>query len=187
VTRLRHLPFIGQFFDEKYLAKHRRVMSKIKARDTTHPITLEDKYFGTFSYTRGFSGGRFELRRHWGEHMVRLTLDLYEGSPEPDMEKAADLARSARIFWNGQPDWERKMKAAVFDEFYDDIDEDENDPNVPSLSPQEFLDNITFDKIDLSLSGKFEAWASVKGLGECCFAAVKGSVSGGELNAEYHG
>lgn len=187
MTRLRHLPFVGHIFDEIHFAKHRRVMAAIQARDKTHPIILEDGFFGTFRYTRGFSGGSFDLRRQWGDRVVHFTLELYEGSPEPDMEKAAALAELARTFWDNQADWERKMKAAVFDDFYDGIDEDENDPSVPSLSPQEFLDSITFDKFRLSLGGKFEVWAYSKSFYDCGVVAVGGSVHGGEVNADYLG
>lgn len=162
-------------------------MEAIRARDNTDPITLEDEYFGTFKYTRSFSGGSFELRRQWGERMVRLTLELYEGSPEPDMEKASQLAMTSRTFWESQPEWESRMKSAVFDEFYELVDEDDSDSSLPSLSPQEFLNNIVVDSIKLSSNGHFEAWVDVKGLGEYCFIAVEGSVQGGELHAEYHG
>lgn len=187
MTRLRYLPFIGQFFDELYLRRHSRVMDEIRARDTTHPIILADEVLGSFSYMRSFTGGTFSLHRKWGDRNLRLDVRIHGDSPEPDMEKAAALIARARMFWQDQPGWEKRMKSCVFDEFYEVIDEDEEDETKPCMTEQEFLDSIQFDSISLSDTGKFEVWSPLAGAGDCAFVAVEGKLGEEALQAEYHG
>ncbi len=187
MTRLRYLPFIGGLLDELYFQKHQGIMRQIRARDETDPITLEDEVLGTFSYLRSYHGGTFSQKREWRGSMVRLEVRIVEGPPEPDMDEAAELIARARTFWDDQPGWEERMKSCVFDEFYDDLDEDDEDDSKPCMTEQEFLDSIVFDRISLSSTGKFEAWSQLAGVGEHAFVAVVGSLNEKGLRAEYHG
>ncbi len=187
MSRLRYLPFIGGILDELHFQKHQRKMAKIRARDKTAPIFFEDEMLGTFTYTRSYTGGTFQVRRKWGEQTVRLEITVHGESPEPDMDMAAALITRARMFWEDQPGWESRMKECVFDEFYDHLDEDAQDHSKPCMTKREFLDSIRFDSISLSSTGKFEVWSPLAGLGDCAFVAVEGSLDDDGLRAEYYG
>jgi len=187
LTRLRHLPFVGHLLDELYFQRHSRVMDKIRARDISDPIILVDAALGTFTYTRSFTGGTFQIRRKWGDCMVKLEVSVTSNTPEPDMKNASALIARARVFWDDQPGWEKRMKQCVFDEFYEDLDEHEEDESKPCMTEQEFFDSIKFDTISLSSTGKFEAWSALAGIGDCAFVAVEGSLDKDALRAEYHG
>lgn len=134
-----------------WFAERRRRARRVPAPPYTDPE------FGTF-VEDDILPGTFTQERDWFGAEVDISLAPEDGET---LEACIDTLRSVRDDWE---EWDRKLRQAIIEEYYQLWSGEWRNENDPELSPQEFCGRFEYVGLDCLADGSFAVMMGDGGL-----------------------